>query len=198
MSAGSIEMTNQQAPMHDALSAIAASELALNAIPTLTPLRHADFDTVASLARRIWVEHYSTIISMQQIEYMLDGRFTASNLERYLEASDRWMRVLRIDDSAVGYCSYSLTGRLREMKLEQLYLLSALHGRGLGRLMLEYVEKDSRLHGCDTLMLQVNKRNTTAIEVYRRSEFTVREEIVLDIGKGYVMDDFIMAKRLHD
>jgi ribosomal protein S18 acetylase RimI-like enzyme len=170
--------------------------LSLDTAAKLDPLTRTDFDAVASLARRIWLAHYTTIITTAQIEYMLDGRFTPANLERYLGAADRWMYVLRLDGEPVGYCSYALTGRPREMKLEQLYLLPALHGRRLGKQMLEHVEAHAKRAGCDCLMLQVNKQNTVAANVYFRSGFAVREEVVIDIGKGYVMDDFIMEKRL--
>ena len=163
---------------------------------TLQPLARSDFDAVAALARRIWLEHYIKIITREQIEYMLGGRFSAANLERYLDAPDRWMFVLRLDAELVGYCSYALTSVPRELKLEQLYLLPALHGRGLGRLMLEHVEADARRRGMQTLMLQVNKHNSTASDVYFKAGFEVREEVVIDIGQGYVMDDYIMVKRL--
>jgi ribosomal protein S18 acetylase RimI-like enzyme len=46
------------------------------------------------------------------------------------------------------------------------------------------------------LILQVNKRNEKAIKLYRRAGFAVREEIVVDIGGGFVMDDYVMEKRL--
>ncbi len=164
--------------------------------PPLTPLARADFDAIAALARRIWREHYVSIISKEQIEYMLAGRFTAENLAKYLDAPDRWMRVLRDGDEIVGYCSWSLSGRPREMKLEQLYLLPRLHGRGLGRAMMELVEADARARACDTLVLTVNKKNTTASRVYFAAGFQVREEAVFDIGNGYVMDDYVMEKRL--
>jgi ribosomal protein S18 acetylase RimI-like enzyme len=168
----------------------------LTSTAVLSPLARTDFATLAALAREIWLEHYSTIITKAQIEYMLAGRFTAANLERYLDAADRWMFVLRRDGRAIGYCSYALSDRPRELKLEQLYLLPALHGQGLGRLMLEHVEADARRLGCDALMLQVNKQNAVAIDVYRRAGFTVRQEVVVDIGNGFVMDDFILEKRL--
>lgn len=161
----------------------------------LQPLTRADFDAVAALARRIWLEHYTKIITREQIEYMLGGRFTAANLERYLDAADRWMCVLKQDDEAVGYCSYALTDTPHELKLEQLYLLPVLHGRGLGRSMLEHVEAHARRLGMTTLMLQVNKHNN-AREVYLRGGFKVREEVVVDIGQGYVMDDYIMTKAI--
>lgn len=162
----------------------------------LSPLARTDFDTLAALARQIWLAHYSTIITTEQIEYMLGGRFTGANLERYIDAPDRWMFVLRQDGQAIGYCSYALTGEPRELKLEQLYLLPALHGQGLGRLMLEHVEAHARRLGCNLLMLQVNKQNAVAINVYRRAGFNVRKEVVVDIGNGFVMDDFILEKRL--
>jgi diamine N-acetyltransferase len=169
-------------------------------MPRIEPLRSMDFEPLAELAKSIWLAHYITIITREQIDYMLDGRFTADNLRRYLDANDRWMDVLRLDDRQVGYCSYALTGgpdpANSEMKLEQLYLLPELHGRGLGKAMLDHVEQRAIQQCCNTLMLQVNKRNEKAIRVYDRAGFKVREEVVVEIGNGFVMDDFIMAKQL--
>jgi len=162
----------------------------------LTPLAPPDFASIAAVARQIWLEHYITIITKAQIDYMLRGRFTPENLQRYVGARDRWFYVLRLADEVVGYCSFALTPTPGEMKLEQLYVLPALHGRGLGKRMLHLVEQETLAHGCRTLMLQVNKQNTKSIDVYRRGGFTVREEVVVDIGQGFVMDDFIMEKPL--
>ena len=168
----------------------------MNSPAVLAPLARTDFDTLAALARETWLAHYSTIITTAQIEYMLGGRFTAANLERYLDSPDRWMFVLRQNGKAVGYCSYARSDEPGELKLEQLYLLPSLHGQGLGRLMLDHVEADALRLGSEVLMLQVNKQNSVAINVYRRAHFTVRKEVVVDIGNGFVMDDFIMEKRL--
>ena len=98
--------------------------------------------------------------------------------------------------TASGYCSYSLSEAPEELKLEQLYLLAQCRGTGLGRVMLEHVEARARELGRHVIMLTVNKHNTGSIAVYRKSGFTVREEAVFDIGNGFVMDDFVMEKRL--
>ena len=42
----------------------------------------------------------------------------------------------------------------------------------------------------------MNKHNAGAIAAYRRLGFAMREEVVVDIGNGYVMDDYVMAKAL--
>jgi RimJ/RimL family protein N-acetyltransferase len=47
-----------------------------------------------------------------------------------------------------------------------------------------------------TLILNVNKQNLRAIRAYERNGFFVREAVVVDIGGGFVMDDYVMAKRL--
>jgi len=162
--------------------------------PALSPIQPADFDTIARLAREIWLAHYTKIISPEQIEYMLRPRFSAENLGKYVGAKDRWMYLLNVDGAPAGYLSYSLTDAPREMKLEQLYLLPALHGRGIGKFMMARVEAHARELGCDKLMLTVNKRNEKALRAYRGTGFSVREEVAIDIGNGYVMDDYVMEK----
>jgi diamine N-acetyltransferase len=164
--------------------------------PSLAPLRRDDFDAIATLARRIWLEHYSSIISREQIEYMLGPRFAAENLARYLDSGERWFDVLRLDGAIVGYCSHSLLPAPGEVKLEQLYLLAEHHGLGFGKRMMLHIESHARELGRDTLVLTVNKQNTKAASVYLRAGFEVREEAVFDIGNGYVMDDYVMAKRI--
>jgi ribosomal protein S18 acetylase RimI-like enzyme len=162
----------------------------------LRPLQERDFAAVAAFARSIWLAHYGAIVTTGQIEYMLRSRFTADNLRTYLRSAERWMDLLEVDGDLAGYCSYALYRALGEMKLEQLYLAQRLHGVGLGARLLAHVERRSLELGARTLMLTVNKRNEKALRLYRRAGFTVREEAVFDIGHGYVMDDYVMEKRL--
>ena len=162
----------------------------------LDPLSEADFDTVADLADRIWRSHYITLISMAQIDYMLDGRYAPGRLRGYVDSQARWLWVLRVDGVQAGYCSCSLGDDADAMKLEQLYLLADYQGKGLGGAMLRHVEAKTRELGRTRLYLTVNKGNAGSIAVYLKSGFVVREEAVFDIGNGYVMDDYVMEKRL--
>ncbi len=162
----------------------------------LKAITEADFETLAQLGERIWREHYSKIISMAQIMYMLSGRYAPDNLRSYLNADDRWLKLVTLDETAVGYCSYSVTKEPSEMKLEQLYLLEECRGKRLGLMMLNHVENQAREMGLKVLMLQVNKQNTDSIAFYKKAGFTIREEAAFDIGNGYVMDDYVMEKLL--
>ncbi len=48
--------------------------------------------------------------------------------------------------------------------------------------------------GAHRLILSVNKRNAQAIAAYKRNGFVIAESVVTDIGGGFVMDDYVMAK----
>lgn len=163
---------------------------------TLDPLQAADFSLLAELAAGIWRTHYTPIIGAEQVEYMLRGRYTPERLAAYLGAGDRWLRVLRVKGEPAGYCSYALGPAEAEMKLQELYLHESRRGSGLGGFLLRHVEAEARRHGRHTLWLTVNRHNQGSIDFYRRAGFTVREEKRFDIGRGYVMDDYVMEKAL--
>jgi diamine N-acetyltransferase len=162
----------------------------------LNSLTETDFAAVATLAGTIWRAHYSSMLSMTQIDYMLDGRYTPERLRSYIDSQERWLWVLRVDGVPAGYCSCSLGESVDAIKLEQLYLLAEYKGQGLGGRMLRHVEEKARAQGRPRLYLTVNKGNIDSIAIYRKSGFVVREEAVFDIGNGYVMDDYVMEKPL--
>jgi GNAT superfamily N-acetyltransferase len=157
------------------------------------PLTPADFTTVRALGERIWRQHYASIISLAQIEYMLRGRYTDDNLAAYVDATSRWLCVVRRADVSIGYFSWARIDATT-VKLEQLYLVADARGSGIGGRMLAHVEAAARTLGAARVVLTVNKQNHDAVAVYKRRRYVVREDAVFDIGGGFVMDDFVMEK----
>ena len=163
----------------------------------LAPLAAADFPTIRRLAHEIWHGHYDPIVGPAQVDFMLSRRCADDVLAAFVDADDRWFDVLRVGGEPVGYCSGALMPEDGVLKLEQLYLSAAHRGRGLGRLMLDHVERRARANHRHTILLQVNRRNAPAIAFYRHAGFTIRESAVFDIGEGFVMDDHVMTKPVH-
>lgn len=169
---------------------------------TLAALREQDFAVLRKLAGAIWRQHYAWIISAAQIEYMLAGRFTDEALREHMQADHTWLELLRVGGKPVGYCGCELASLDGDeagpaaMKLAQLYVLESHRGMGLGRFMLAHVEGRAREMARRALWLQVNKQNTRAIEFYRAAGFDVIREAVFEIGSGFVMDDYLMAKQV--
>lgn len=64
-------------------------------------------------------------------------------------------------------------------------------GKGLGKEVLEFVKNEAKKNGNRRLILTVNKNNS-AQKFYEYQGFKIYEEKILDVGNGYVMDDYLM------
>lgn len=155
-----------------------------------------DIVLLQELAGTIWREYYPAIISRAQIEYMLARMYSKETIEGEILRGTVWEICHRGGDEALGFCSYTFDPALKRVKLHKLYLTPAVHGRGLGRHLLEHVKAASLAFGASDLRLTVNKGNERAIRAYRRAGFEVLESVVADIGGGYVMDDYVMGIRI--
>ncbi len=167
----------------------------MNAAAVIAPLQAQDVERVSALARRVWLAHYPGIISVAQIEYMLAQRYDPSVLRDELRRAALWWDVIPADGEIIGFASYFLADTATEMKLDKLYVDPAHQRRGHGGRLLARACCMAREQGCRAVVLAVNKRNATAIAAYRKHGFEVREAVVQDIGGGFVMDDYIMARQ---
>ena len=166
--------------------------------PSSVSIRYADQDDLADLAavaRKIWHAHYPGIISEGQIEYMLERGYALSVLEAELSSGIAFPLIHRAGQ-LIGFASFGPTEEPGEAKLHKLYLDPAHHGQGLGKRLLSWTESEAANHGFTRITLQVNKQNTKAVNAYSRGGYEMAREAAVDIGQGYVMDDFIMEKTI--
>ena len=75
---------------------------------------------------------------------------------------------------------------------------AAERGKGYGKRAMEFVERLARDAGCSSITLAVNKKNTDSVAVYERLGFKISKAIVMDIGSGFVMDDYLMERSLYE
>jgi GNAT superfamily N-acetyltransferase len=164
--------------------------------PQKLPATEADLPAIARLADLIWRAHYPGIISTEQIAYMLAKMYSIETLQDEIRLrAIRYERLLVGDDFA-GFASHGPTEQAKVFKLHKIYLCPAWHGRGLGSLLLRHCERETARLGAGRLMLTVNKQNTKAIAAYRRNGYAITDSVVTDIGGGFIMDDYVMAKQL--
>jgi len=147
-----------------------------------------DLQIIEALAHEIWHEHYRQIISEAQIEYMLEKGYSLEVMQSEI-ASGVSYDGLFINDSMIGYCSYGRDAD-KTLKLHKLYLKPSYHGKGYGRLLLEHIYNYAKNNSYDKITLQVNKQNQIAIRAYKKFGFIIAHALVLDIGGGFVMDDY--------
>lgn len=163
---------------------------------SITAATAEDIPTVQRLAQAIWNQHYLGIITREQIDYMLALGYSAQALSRFLHDDGAGLALANVDGMPVGFAAWYRSGEPATSKLDKLYVLKEQQGRGIGRRLIEHVESAARADGATILMLNVNRHNSGSIAAYERCGFSVRDAVVVDIGQGYVMDDYVMAKPL--
>jgi ribosomal protein S18 acetylase RimI-like enzyme len=156
----------------------------------------ADLAAVGELAGDIWRKHYPGIITPEQIEYMLARGYSRDALRRFLDEAGAGLALAYVEARLAGFAAYQRTAHADEIKLDKLYVHHDYHSRGIGSRLIAHVEAAARAQRRATLVLNVNKNNLGAIAAYQRNGFAVREPVVVDIGGGFVMDDYVMAKRV--
>lgn len=156
----------------------------------LTELRE-----VAELADKIWHECFTNIISIGQIDYMIEKFQSLDAMTDQIENQGYTYFAVRDDDSLCGYIGVKPESDERFF-LSKLYLHKSRRGRGIASIMLRKVFDEARKNGKKRVYLTVNKHNNHAIDVYKKTGFIISDVAFTDIGGGYVMDDFIMEYQL--
>ncbi len=152
----------------------------------------ADIPLIRLLAQTIWHAVYPAIIPVAQIEFMLGWMYSAEEIERQILGGTRW-ELVEMEGEAIGFVSYELEPDGR-VKLHKLYILPSHHRRGIGQQLLAHVLQQAAQLGGSEVWMQVNKRNSAAVAAYKKAGFHIAQEATFDIGHGFVMDDFLMAK----
>lgn len=153
-----------------------------------------DIPILRELADRIWRDYYPAVIGHAQVDYMLPRMYAEEVIRQEMAGGTVW-ELASAENAPIGFFSIGLddTGRA---KLHKLYLDTGAHGRGYGQQLINRAVDAARELGATGIWLQVNKQNTRAIRAYERAGFHLEREAVVDIGGGFVMDDFIMARVL--
>lgn len=156
--------------------------------------RQDELPVVRHLAHVIWRAHYPGIITAEQIDYMLARGYAIEALAEFVGVPERGLELVLVGGEPSGFAAWYRIADSAEAKLDKLYVLQSRQRTGLGGRLIARVAEKARATGAMTLILNVNKNNVHAIRAYERHGFAIRESVVVDIGNGFVMDDFVLAR----
>ncbi len=152
---------------------------------------------VAQIATQVWHEYYSSILSVEQIDYMVAKFQSEEAIAAQIAENGYRYYLLEIADEVsrenAGYFAICPLGKT--LFLSKFYILERFRGRGLASVGFDFMEQTAKNEGLESIWLTVNKGNDNSIAVYNHRGFVTVREQVADIGCGYVMDDYVMSKK---
>ena len=157
-----------------------------------------DIPAIQELARVAWMAHYPGIISIAQIEYMLDKMYATTQITREIEEGKIEWLLAFTDHGLEAFAAWGPHSAETEIaRLHKLYAHPESKGKGLGKALIQEVERKAKAVGYNCLELNVNRENPT-IKFYTQSGFSINKEDLIDIGQGFQMVDYLMRKPLNE
>lgn len=151
---------------------------------------------IQDLAYLIWPSAYGSILSEAQMNYMLDNFYSIPVLESLLLEQNQIFLLLQEEEKYLGFCSYELNyNNTGGTKLHKLYIRQDIQGKGAGKFLLQCVEDITLQNKGKMVLLNVNRYNP-ALRFYEKMGYTIQEMVDIEIGNGYLMEDYIMIKPL--
>lgn len=152
----------------------------------------ANFVSIRIIAEEVWPITYGEILSKQQLNYMMEMMYSMASLQKQSDENGHHFILALNDKIPVGFASYEFNyNGTASTKIHKIYVLSNQQGKGIGKIFIDYITYEARKNNQEALLLNVNKNNV-AIHFYKKLGFLITTEEVIDIGQGYVMDDYVM------
>lgn len=158
-----------------------------------------DQDALALVGAATFLESYAGVVDGGAIVRHCAERHTPAVYHAALETPGHalWLAEQAPGAAPVGYLH--LTGpdlpietRDTDLEIKRIYVLSRLHGAGLGRRLLDQAVDHARSAGAERLLLGVYKGNARALGFYDRMGFVQIGTRQFDVG-GRVYDDWVLA-----
>ncbi|TXF75120.1 GNAT family N-acetyltransferase [Chryseobacterium sp.] len=150
-----------------------------------------DIPLIQNLAEASWLNAYGEILSSEQIKFMLDTMYSEEEISAHLGNPNYHYYIIDYGVASVGFLGFETHYEHLTTKLHRIYLIPEAKGKGIGKRAMDFLKENVTMAGDSRVILAVNKANPAKI-FYESQGFSVYEEGIFDIGKGFVMDDFLM------
>lgn len=159
---------------------------------------NVDLQIIHEMAEVVFRETYKTILSPEQMEYMMDWMYSLPNLGKQV-AQGHTYYIAWADNEPQGYLSVRKdcvdSDGTEVWHLEKIYVMPSAQGTGLGHKLLETAKqhvRDNKTSAKARIELNVN-RNNPAVGFYKHQGLTILRQGDFPIGNGYYMNDYIMG-----
>jgi GNAT superfamily N-acetyltransferase len=158
-------------------------------------LKQGELSIVHEIAHATWPDTFKDILSQEQIQYMLNWMYDLKQLEKQFNQGHQFY-VAELEGKPVGFIGIEPNYPEKSLtKIHKIYILPNQQGLGIGKKLIEYVKELSIQSEMEGLLLNVNRFNK-AVDFYKAIGFNILFEENIDIGNGYLMEDFVMKLNL--
>lgn len=170
---------------------------------TIRPADLADADQIAKLGATVFTITFGHSVVPQELEAYLNVAYTASAITEDLHDKTRDVIVATDSDGKILGFAYLARGTAEPclaqveeiVELQRIYVDTAAHGKGIGRLLSCRIDEMAREQGFKNIWLGVWENNHYAMRAYEKWGYRRCGSHEFVLG-SVVQTDFVMVKSL--
>ena len=148
-----------------------------------------DLDKIIKLAEQTWFETYKEILSKEQSNFMFHKMYNKDVLIENYNSGNEFYIISQNKD--LGYME--LIFNSDNIKISKIYILTDNQRKGIGNELINKAIKIGQSNNSNKITLNVNRNNSAKL-FYLKNNFTITKEIDIEIGNGYLMEDYVMER----
>lgn len=163
---------------------------------TITEAFVEDIAKIQEIANITWPITYGEILTKEQLDYMLDLIYSNEAISKQIQNKEQLFYLISDSESVIGFIGIEHNYKNKAItKIHKIYLLPETQGKGYGKIVFEEIGKMALENNSNELLLNVNRFNT-ALNFYKKLGFEIKETVDIEIGNGYLMEDYVMGKNI--
>jgi ribosomal protein S18 acetylase RimI-like enzyme len=154
-----------------------------------------DLLLIRQLAEQIFHVTYLPLQPREKVDYLFDLMYSATSLANQMSEGQKFV-FAKEGTEYLGFASYEINCKKAGItKIHKLYVLPGAQGKGVGWKLINVIAEIAKENKNQILSLNVYRQNP-AIDFYEKIGFKKVDEVDIDVGNGFTMNDFVMEKRL--
>jgi len=163
---------------------------------TISEATISDIKQIQNIVHITWPITYGEILSKEQLDYMLNLFYSDKALTLQYTKKEQLFYMIYGEQTNIGFIGIEHHYKGEAItKIHKIYLLPETQGKGIGKKVIDKIGKLALENNSAILLLNVNRFNS-ALGFYKKIGFEVVDEVNIDIGNGYLMEDYVMEKGL--
>ncbi len=147
----------------------------------------------ADLADSIWREYYARRFNKKQLDTILENLQSVEAIENDMDEDVNYQLIMQ-GSKVAGYIAWQMVGG--SMRLKHFYLESAWRGKGIGRTVLQSMERLARAEGKSAISVSVGQKQLDTQGFFKGAGFRILRPMDTELAPGIVWPEYWMEKRL--
>jgi ribosomal protein S18 acetylase RimI-like enzyme len=162
---------------------------------TISQATIKDIPLIQNIAHKTWPITYGSILSKAQLDYMMELMYSDESLLEQFKVKPFFFLAYE-GDSCLGFTSCEPNYlNTKVTRIHKIYIIPEAQGKGVGKALVEKVISIAKENQSEVISLNVNKFNK-AVSFYKKIGFEIVSEEDLDIGNGFLMEDYKMELKI--